>query len=278
MFAGTFTLIDPPALIPRKDSVIKRFAVCGSLAAAALTMPALAAEPCRVPRELVRLDAPMPVLAAKFRAERMIRIVAIGSSSTAGIGASDASASYPARLDEELDRRFPTHDFIVSNKGIGGQLAGDMAARFERDVIALAPALVIWQTGVNDALLNIGIEEYRRTLRAGIERLKAAGSDVLLVNMQYFPRSERLLGYRSYVKAMHDVAALTGTPVLRRFSAMQHLVESGQYRVQEMLAPDGFHLNDLSYGCLAHMLAEGIAEQLRSGVESTSAGARPSGL
>ena len=46
---------------------------------------------------------------------------------------------------------------------------------------------------------------------------------------------------------------------------MKHLVKSGQHTPEQLLAPDNFHLNDLSYGCLADLMADAIEEQIKAG-------------
>jgi acyl-CoA thioesterase-1 len=223
---------------------------------------------CMVPKELGRFAAPLPHLTQAVTATNGVHIIALGSSSTAGSGASSQLASYPARLDAELDRRFPRKDFIVTNYGTGGQLARDMLTRIREDVLLQKPALVIWQTGVNDAVQDVGVESFQETLVAGIRELKNAGIDVVLVDMQFYPRSERVAVYGDYLKAMRLVAEGQNIPLFGRFAIMKHLVKSGQYTTDQLLAPDNFHLNDLSYGCLADLLADAIEEQVKSAMRT----------
>lgn len=220
---------------------------------------------CNVPRELARFDNPLPALTKSVMQDRIVHIIALGSSSTAGSGASSPQASYPARLDAELDRRFPNRDFQVANFGTGGLLARDMLERLHTHIIALKPALVIWQTGVNDAIHNVGVEEFKETMLRGVRDMKAAGIDVILVNQQFYPRSERVAGYTDYVTVLKEVAEAENVPLFRRFSIMKHLLKSGQHTAEELLAPDNFHLNDLSYGCLADLLADAIDERIKAG-------------
>jgi lysophospholipase L1-like esterase len=223
---------------------------------------------CLVPKELGRFAAPLPHLTHSVAATGGIHIIALGSSSTAGSGASSQLASYPARLDAELDRRFPRKDFIVTNYGTGGQLARDMLTRIREDVLLQKPALVIWQTGVNDAVQDVGVEAFQETLQTGIRELKAASIDVVLVDMQFYPRSERVAVYGDYLKAMRVVAEGQNIPLFGRFAIMKHLVKTGQYTTSQLLATDNFHLNDLSYGCLADLLADAIEEQVKSAMRT----------
>lgn len=243
----------------------------GSADAQQVTSVAQTRPLCDVPKDISRFTAPLPNLVRTVATHSIVRVIALGSSSTAGSGASSQLASYPARLDAELDRRFPRKDFIVSNYGTGGQLAGQMLERIRSDVVAQAPALVIWQTGVNDAVQDVGVDVFEETLATGIRELKSAGIDVVLVDMQFYPRSERVAVYGDYLKAMRKVAQEQNIALFRRFAIMKHLVKSGQYTSDQLLAPDNFHLNDLSYGCLADLLADAIEDQVRAGIRTSAA-------
>jgi lysophospholipase L1-like esterase len=231
----------------------------------------LAASRCKAPRELVRFKAPLSQLGRAVAAEHDIRIVALGSSSTAGAGARNPRACYPARLEVELNGRFPAKRFEVVNLGVGGQLASDMLARLEPDVLPLKPALVIWQTGVNDAIGNVGVESFRKTLRSGIDELIGRGIDVILLDMQFYPRVEYLPGYRQYLQAMWEIGREKNVPVLHRFEIMKYWVASSQFSPDQLLAPDHFHPNDLTYGCLADLLADSIEDGLGRNTTSVPA-------
>jgi lysophospholipase L1-like esterase len=242
-----------------------RFGLIG-IALAALAAPGAAAETrCDLPMDSIALSGALPELARRFASETKITVVAIGSSSTEGAGASSKARCYPAQLDAQMDKRFPGVDFVVLNKGIGGQLAEDMLARFDEDVLAHKPALVLWQTGVNDAIRDVGVAKFKRLLRAGIDRIHKSGADVILVDLQYYPKSDRVSGYKDYNLAMHEVARETDTPIFGRYAAMKALIKAGRYSAEEMLYRDGFHMNDLSYGCLARLLSVAIAEKLAPG-------------
>ena len=94
---------------------------------------------CRVPDELARFSVPLPALRKAITGQPKIAVVALGSSSTAGSGASSPNASYPARLDAELDWRFPGKDFTVHNFGVGGQLAAQMLERIAHEILPMSP-------------------------------------------------------------------------------------------------------------------------------------------
>lgn len=189
-------------------------------------------------------------------------IVALGSSSTQGIGASSPKASYPVRLQAELQQRFPQSTITVQNLGIGGQLARDMIPRIRQQVIPSKPTLVIWQTGVNDALRLVKVEEFRDTVTAGVDELKRAGIDVVLLDMQYFPKAEKVRDFPRFIVSMRQIADQRDVPIMQRYAIMKHLVTTAQYTPQQLLAKDQFHPNDLSYGCLGIMMAEALQDEV----------------
>jgi acyl-CoA thioesterase I len=223
-------------------------------------LAALAASRCRAPQELVRFKAPLSRLAHAMATRSDVKIVAIGSSSTAGAGAGNPRACYPARLEVELNRRFAEKHIQVLNFGVGGQLASEMLTRIRTIVLPLKPQLVIWQTGVNDAICSVGIDSFRRTLQTGVDALTAHGIDVVLLDMQFYPRSDHVAGYRDYLNVMWDVGKEKNVPVLHRFEIMKYWVTSAQFSPDQLLAPDHFHPNDLTYGCLADLLADSIVD------------------
>ncbi len=107
---------------------------------------------CSAPTEVTRLNYPLRHAARRLASGEPLTIVAIGSSSTAGAGASSPAASYPSQLAAELKQRFPTHDVTVLNRGVNGETTEQMMARFTTGVIAAHPDLVLWQVGTNSVL------------------------------------------------------------------------------------------------------------------------------
>lgn len=218
---------------------------------------------CKAPRELGRLTIPLERVRAAMASDRDFRIVALGSSSTQGAGASSPKMCYPAQLEAELNRRFnPDKHFEVVNLGVGGEMANDMLARIDRDVLPLKPDLVIWQTGVNDAIVGRPVEDFMTEIAQGVDAIRASGADVILLDLQYYPKSERVTGYKSYLQAMWSVALEKSVPVLKRHAFMKYLLDSRQFTASQILAPDLFHLNDLSYRCLGNLVADAIGDGL----------------
>jgi len=241
---------------------VLRWAAVSSCATLLLLAPSAGAAhrplSCRAPQELTRFRVKLSNTARTVGSRKPLVIVAIGSSSTAGVGASDPAHTYPALLAEELRHRWPQLAINVINKGVGGELASQMLARFERDVLPYHPQLVIWQTGSNQLLKSENVEGYTETIREGISRLKAVAADVVLMDPQFAPR---VLARRMHLAVADSIGAVghdMKVAVFRRFAVMQHWVSSGQYKLEDIISNDGLHMNDVSYSCIARLLAGSI--------------------
>ena len=238
-------------------------ATCVAMLLLSAAVPAAAVHPalrCTAPTGVTRFKVAMPNTGRAIRRGEALIIVAIGSSSTEGIGASDQAHTYPVLLAEELRRRWPHLAVTVVNKGVGGETAEQMLARFTRDVLPYRPQLVIWQTGSNQALLSEDVQGYEKTVREGIARLKASHMDVILMDPQYAPR---ILGrpiHKAIVDTIGEVSNDLKVAVFRRFAVMRHWVTSGQYRMEEIISRDQLHMNDASYHCIALLLADSLAD------------------
>jgi acyl-CoA thioesterase I len=229
-------------------------------------MPAPVA--CRAPAQLSRLDHPLLHTGRRLATGEPLVIVAIGSSSTAGAGASSPAASYPGRLAVELKKLFPGHDVTVLNRGVNGEETQDMMARFADGVIAEHPQLVLWQVGTNSVLRDHPLDAHAAELHEGIEQLKATGADVVLIDLQYAPQ----VLAKSETLGMVDQIALAAkdehVDLFHRFAVMRdwHEVQHEPYDV--FVSPDGLHMNDWGYACWAKLFAAAIAQAANPSVAS----------
>lgn len=235
--------------------------VGGLLACVGLARPTYATDatdPCWVPPDFTTMTHPLPRVADRIATRTPLRIVAIGSSSTAGTGASAPSQSYPSRLAAELSARIPTIPIEVLNKGVGGERANQMVARFDRDVVAEQPDLVVWQVGTNSLINDEAFDGYLNSISRGLARLKGLGIDVVVMNPQFAPRVTARPNHLEAVAEIGRIAEDEGVWVFPRFEIMRHWVASGRHRLEALLVPDQLHLNDLSYRCIAQLLTDAI--------------------
>src|SRR5262245_34830391 len=249
--AGIITLLPARAQTP------------GSIAIpTALTSSAAAPRPpaCTVAVEQVRFDRPLPRTARLLISGEPIKIVALGSSSTFGAGASSSAASYPSRLADELASRFPGHEFSVLNRGANGDEAADMLARLDSAVIAENPDLVLWQVGTNSVLRDKAVSPHASLLHEGLARLKATGADIVLIDPQYAPRVLAKPNAQGMVSLIATTAKSEHVCLFHRFALMQHWYEDQHLPFETFVSADGVHMNDWSYACLAKAVAMAIAE------------------
>jgi lysophospholipase L1-like esterase len=256
-------------------------AVAAAMIAAALPLHAQPVAPgsatvgappvCVVPQDYARFDLPLRRTARQLMAGRPIKIVAVGSSSTSGAGASSPYNTYPSRLAAELTQEFVDHEFTVLNRGVSGDTAPDMLARFAAEVIAEKPDLVLWQVGTNSLLRGDPVQPHRSLLHGGIERLKATGADIVLIDPQYAPRVIARPNHANMISLLEQTARFEAVNLFRRFALMRHWHTDEGMPFSVFLSPDELHMNDFSYACVARALRSAIAEAATRPVETATA-------
>jgi acyl-CoA thioesterase I len=214
---------------------------------------------CAAPPVLSAIDAALDRTASRIEARRPVTIVAMGSSSTQGVGASSPAMSYPSRLEQELADRFPGVDIRVINHGVGGQDVGEELIRLDRDVIAEHPDLVIWQVGTNAVLRRDDVSADEQLIRRGVAVMKDHGIDVVLMDLQYAPRVLARRASADMERLIAEIALRTYVGLFHRFEIMKEWDRTRQLAPAAMIGPDGLHMTDASYGCLANQLAEALA-------------------
>jgi acyl-CoA thioesterase-1 len=214
--------------------------------------------------------AALPHVTRVLAGRAPLRIVAFGSSSTEGIGASSRAASYPSRLEADLKAALPGETVDVINHGIGGDDVDDMMRRLVPDVIAARPDLVIWQTGSNDPLRHVPLRRFIDETRAGVATMRRAGIDVVLMGPQYCALLNGTADAAAFRQAVGDLGAELHVPVIRRFSLMQRWLATGRLTAAQLLAPDGLHMADRGYAALA----EAVASEILAAAGSPAAAAK----
>jgi len=190
-----------------------------------------------------------------------LTIVALGSSSTAGWHSTSIAQSYPAILQAELSAALPYAHVAVINRGIGGQDAAEMVPRIDADVLGVRPSLVVWQVGANGAMKDRDPDTFRKLVIEGVQELRGAGIDVVLMDNQRAPAILAAPHHLEIDQAMADVAARTGAGLFDRGALMDQWRSNG-HPYEQFISNDGVHHNDLGYHCVASALASAILEGL----------------
>jgi acyl-CoA thioesterase I len=242
-----------------------RHCAAAALFAAVLCPPVSAyaqgqAYACSDKAKLARLSAPLFHMARRVAAGQPLTIVALGSSSTAGAGASSPDASYPSRLAVELKSRFPALSVTVLNRGVNGEEAADMLARFDQGAEADRPDVVLWQLGTNLVLRDNPLGPFDRLIQEGLAHMKALGADVVLIDPQFAPKVIVKSEADDIVTLIAEAATKRGVDLFPRFEIMRIWHQQESMPFDAFLAPDQLHMNDWGYACLAKLLGAAMAE------------------
>jgi len=197
-------------------------------------------------------------VAIRLAAHLPLHIIAFGSSSTEGVGASSIATTYPTRLLVELTAALPPRQQVkVVNLGIGGNDADDMAVRLPA-VIAQHPDLIIWQTGSNDPLRNVPLDRFVQETIAGVQAIRAAHIDLMLMEPQLCKTLDRQPTSVLYRDALRAIGEGMDVPLVRRYDLMRAWLADGSLTATQMLSPDGLHMADAGYARLAQAVAADI--------------------
>ena len=230
---------------------------------AALTVAGFAraedAQTCEVPAYLLTTDSTLSKVADAIKNARPLNVLVVGSRSST-ILSSEASA-YPAKLQAALKERLPSIPVTLSVELQTGKTAEDVAAGLVKLVEAKRPTLVIWQTGTVDAMRSVDPDDFRGAVDEGVVALQNAGADVVMVNLQYSPRTETMISAPPYLDNMRVVAQQHDVPLFDRFAIMRHWNEAGDFDLFSNV-----HGNDMAkkvHACLGRALSKFVLDAAR---------------
>jgi len=219
---------------------------------------------CAAPPALSAIEAALDRTSSRILSGQPLTIVAMGSSSTLGVGASTPASSYPSRLEQELRQQFPGVEIRLVNHGVAGQDVPEELTRLGRDVLAEHPDLVIWQVGTNAVLRRDDLSADEQLISRGVAAMKESGIDIVLMDLQYAPRVLARPASAEMERLIADLATRTQAGLFRRFEIMKEWDHTQQLAPASSVGPDGLHMTDAGYACLANQLAEALASNWRS--------------
>ena len=223
---------------------------------------------CETSADLIVLGQRLPRLAAALRGPGDINIVAIGSSSTYGEGASPGNG-YVDKLKTAFADRFPGRTINMQNAGVNGDEAPNEAARFKKEVLSFNPALVIWQVGTNAAWKDYFLDDVGAAIMRGIDHMSGSNADLVLMNLQYAPallqpdKKTPTVATHDMLCIIETIAAEHDAALFRRFEIMRYWNLTRGIPIDQMISDfDGnwLHQNDWSYNCIAQALFAGLVE------------------
>jgi acyl-CoA thioesterase I len=228
--------------------------------ARAQTPPAASAvETCLAANSSLSLGAKLPRTTARLKSGEPLKIVAIGSSSTVGLWVLQSAATYPEVMRRELLRLKSNAEIQIINSGRVGDTIPDNIARFERDVFSYGPDLVVWQLGTNDiAWGGHPDDQLKSKIVQGVRALKASGTDVILMDLQYAPLVLRSDYYSKMEATISEVAQQERVGLFSRFALMRKSIDAG-VPSSMLVSWDGLHNTVDGYDCIGRALARTIS-------------------
>ena len=205
--------------------------VAAALAALALTGPALAAErpPCAVPDYLLFSDSQLKRVFAAVAKQRNLSISVVGTGSSALAGPDGPRSAYPARLQAALSQKLSGIPVNVVTLVRSRQTVEDLAKGMGKLLIDEKPDLVVWQAGTVDAMRRLDPDAFKSALEDGVDTVHKGGADVVLMNMQYSPRTESMISVGPYADVMRVVSQQRNVPLFDRLGIMRHWSDVGAF-------------------------------------------------
>jgi lysophospholipase L1-like esterase len=217
---------------------------------------AAAADECDVPPSLLSSETDLTRVAKQIKEHHRLDISVVGSGSSSLPGPDGANFAYPARLEQALKQQLPGNDIKVTAHVRSRETTADMAADLEKILSEDKPALVIWQAGTADALSGVEPEDFRSSLDDGIDMIQQADADVILVNMQYSPRTESMLDVSTYADIMRWEAQQRGALLFDRLGIMRYWNDIGTFDLYT--ATKNYDMARHVHDCIGRALASQI--------------------
>jgi len=184
---------------------------------------------CEIPGYLLFGSNELRHVAEVVGRDHRLVIAVVGTGSSILAGPDGPSTAYPARLEVALKQRLPSVTVKVVTLVRSRLSAEDLAKGMGKLLIDEKPDLVIWQTGTVDAMRRIEPDDFRAALDEGVETLQKGGADVILMNMQYSPRTESMIALGPYADIMRLAAQQHEIPLFDRLAIMRHWSDVGAF-------------------------------------------------
>jgi hypothetical protein len=133
---------------------------------------------------------------------------------------------------------------------------------------------VIWETGTMEAVRGTGVDDFRDTVQAGLDELRAAGIEVVLMNAQFSRDADPMIHFAPYLAAVRELADANDVSVFHRYGLMRHWAESGVLDLRTREIEKRRRLAARLYECIGRAMADFVS---RGGAAPPSAtpGIRP---
>lgn len=202
---------------------------------------------------------PMPHVAAAVRAGAL-SILAVGSGSLATPVSGPGDLSFPDRMADALRQDRPGLRVDLAVRGWRGLTADRMVPIIRKHMAGAAAKhapvqLVVWQTGTVEAVRNIPPGDLYETILDGVDAIRGAGADVVIVDPQYSGFLQANTDLDAYEQSLEQAAALPGITVFHRRDLMRGWAESDAIDLEHTDGPERDRQEARLHGCLGQFLA-----------------------
>lgn len=196
----------------------------------------------------------------------------------------NAAASYPGLLERMLRRAYPVQSITVVDSGLPGETAAAAVSRFQRDVVRLAPDLVLIMEGSNDVLQSVEAtprelaDPAGAALEAMVAEAEARGVEAILATIPPIRASARgELAAEAVVELNRQIRAIAAgrrIPLVDVFAAVSAGgCPAGAAVVTPCLGADGLHLTQRGYELVAEAFFRVIVDRYDVSVTASEAAA-----
>jgi hypothetical protein len=186
-------------------------------------------EACDVPASLLESEVDLSRATSQLKDQHRLMISVLGTGSSSLPGPDGAHFAYPSRLEDALKQQLPGNEIKVVTHVQPKLTTANMLGSLDKILAEDKPSLVIWQAGTADAINGVETEDFRSSLEDGVDKIQAAGADVILMNMQYSPRTASMLDVSAYADTMRRVAQQRNALLFDRLGIMQYWNDIGTF-------------------------------------------------
>jgi len=184
---------------------------------------------CDVPASFIESEVDLTRATNEMKDKHRLDISVVGTGSSALPGPDGPRFAYPARLEDALKAQLPGVEIKVTAHVQSKQTTADMLNEFDKILDADKPSLVVWQAGTADAISGVEPDDFHASLDGGVEKIQTAGADVILMNMQYSPRTASMLDVSTYADVMRLVAQQRNALLFDRLGIMKYWNDVGTF-------------------------------------------------
>ena len=195
-----------------------------------------------------------------------VRIVAMGDSTTAGTPAFKSPREAPPNGSGDETSQYAywlmkAHPgWEVINQGVNAQRSDTIAVRFDEDVIAKKPVVVVIIAGVNDVYQGRPAADVKQQLAAMYQRARAAGIHVVAgtiipYNSATPEQNARMHEINAWIRAQADAGLVT-------FVDTRAAVAAPGSPDTLVSSPDGLHPDPAGYRRMADAIGPAVLRAL----------------